>query len=91
MKTKKRLSQKQMQFFDAFGYLYFPNLLDDKIDTIIEEFEVIWKNSNQNHDGTQRSVILPFADQSAYLSSLLDDPRIHDIASSICGEEFNYT
>ena len=49
------------------------------------------KNSNQNHDGTQRSVILPFADQSAYLSSLLDDPRIHDIASSICGEEFNYT
>ena len=48
MKTTKRLSQKQMQFFDAFGYLYFPNLLDDKIDTIIEEFEVIWKNSNQN-------------------------------------------
>ena len=91
MKTKQRLSQKQMDFFDAFGYLHFPNLLDDKIDKIIGEFELIWKNSNQNHDGTKRSVILPFADQSEYLCSLLDDSRIHDIASSICGEEFNYT
>ena len=80
-----------MEFFDAFEYLYFPNLLNDKIDKIIEEFEFIWKHSNQNHDGTKRSVILPFADQSEYLCSLLDDHRIHDIASSLCGEEFNYT
>ena len=28
---------------------------------------------------------------SEYLSSFLDDPRIHDIAASICGEDFNYT
>ena len=91
METKQFLSHQQMQFFDALGYLHFPGLLDDKIDKIIEEFELIWEKSNQNHDGTKRSVILPFADQSEYLSSLLDDPRIHDIASSICGEEFNYT
>ena len=26
-----------------------------------------------------------------FLSSLLDDPRIHDIAASICGDDFNYT
>ena len=46
---------------------------------------------SREHDGTARSVIFPFPDQSEYLSSLLDDPRIHDIASSLCGEEFNYT
>ena len=76
MKTEQRLSQNQMEFFDAFGYLYFPNLLDDKIDKITEEFELIWEKSSQNHDGTKRSVILPFADQSEYLCSLLDDYRI---------------
>ena len=43
------------------------------------------------HDGTARSAIVPFPDQSAYLSTLLDDPRIHDIAASLLGDDFNYT
>ena len=32
-----------------------------------------------------------FPDESEYLSSLLDDPRIHDIAAGILGDDFNYT
>ena len=96
MDTQKRLSDDQMTFFDTFGYLYFPGLLADRIDRIIEEFEKIWSDRGgghhgKQHDGTQRSAIFPFPDLSEYLSSLLDDPRVHDIASSICGEDFNYT
>ena len=33
---------------------------------------------------------MPFADQSEYLSSLIDDPRIEGIASSVVGDDFNY-
>ena len=34
---------------------------------------------------------MPFPDQNEYLSSLLDDPRIHDIAAGLLGDDFNYT
>ena len=96
MKTQQPLSEDQMDHFRTFGFLAFPGLLDDCIDRIIEEFEAIWAahgggHHGREHDGTARSAILPFPDRSEYLSSLLDDPRIHDIASSICGEDFNYT
>ncbi len=43
------------------------------------------------HDERARSCIVPFPDQSEYLSTLLDDPRIHDIVASILGDDFNYT
>ena len=90
MKTVQKLSQHQLDFFDTFGYLAFPGLLNDCIDKIIEEFEDIWVKSGRTHDGVKRSALVPFSDQSEYLSSLLDDPRIHDIASNLCGEDFNY-
>ena len=96
MKTQERLSDDQMTFFDTFGFLAFPGLLADSVDRIIDEFERIWADHGGGHhgiphDGTARSAIFPFPDQSEYLSSLLDDQRVHDIASSICGEDFNYT
>ena len=90
MKTIKHLDQNQLDFFDTFGYLAFPGLFNDCIDKIIEEFEDIWVKSGRTHDGINRSALIQFPDQSEYLSSLLDDHRIHDIASSLCGEDFNY-
>ena len=94
--AQTQLTPQQLAFFDTFGYLYFPGLLADCADRIIEEFEVIWAahgggHHGREHDGEQRSCILPFPDQSEFLSSLLDDPRIHDIAAGICGDDFNYT
>ena len=90
MKTVQKLSQHRLDFFDTFGYLAFPGLFNDCIDKIIEEFEDIWVKSGRTHDKINRSALIQFPDQSKYLSSLLDDHRIHDIASSICGEDFNY-
>jgi hypothetical protein len=89
------LSDEQIAFFDTFGYLGFPGLLSDRIDEITEEFEGLWADhggghNGKAHDGTARSCIVPFIDQSEKLSTLLDDPRIMGIASSLLGNDFNY-
>ena len=91
-----RLTQQQINFFNTFGYLHFPGLLADCVDRIIEEFEKVWAAHGGGHHGNlhdteQRSCIVPFPDQNEYLSSLLDDPRIHDVAAGLLGDDFNYT
>jgi hypothetical protein len=94
--TDTRLTQQQINFFNTFGYLHFPGLLADCVERIIEEFEKVWAergggHHGKPHDDKQRSCIVPFPDQNEYLSSLLDDPRIHDIAAGLLGDHFNYT
>ncbi len=89
------LTERQMSFYEAFGFLAFPGLLSDCIDEIVDEFEGIWErrgggHKGQEHDEQRRSCIVPFIDQSERLCALLDDPRIHDIAASILGDDFNY-
>ena len=76
--------------------MQFPWLFADCIDEIIDEFEAVWERHVGGHDGTphdgkRRSCLVPFIDQSDRLSALLDDPRIHDIAASILGDDFDYS
>jgi ectoine hydroxylase-related dioxygenase (phytanoyl-CoA dioxygenase family) len=89
------LTEQQLASFRTFGFLAFPGLLADRIKRITEEFEAIWAangggHNGQAHDGTARSCSVQFIDQNAYLSTLLDDPRIKGIAASILGGDFNY-
>lgn len=90
-----RLTSEQLAFFDMFGFLAFPGLLADCIDRVTDGFEAVWAangggHNGKAHDGTARSCSVQFIDQNVYLSTLLDDPRIHDIAASILGDDFNY-
>lgn len=89
-----QLTPHQLAFMDLFGFLVFPGLLNDRIDRITEEFEQIFVERGDHHgvahDGTQRTCIFPFIDQSEYLSSLLDDPRIDGILTSLLGEGYAY-
>ena len=90
-----RLTKEQLAQFDTFGYLGFPGLLADRADEIIAAFEAVWAKHGGGHDGKPhdekaRSVVVQFLDQSEVLSTLLDDLRIHDIAASILGDDFNY-
>jgi len=90
-----QLTPQQLQFFHTFGYLSFPGLMANRIGEIIQDFEDLWAehgggHGGKKHDGTARSCIVPFIDQSAKLSALLDDPRILGIATSLLGEDFNY-
>ena len=89
------LTDAQMKFFETFGYLGLPGLMADRVDEIIAEFEALWESRggghhNRPHEGTARSCIAQFIDHRERLSSLLDDPRIRGIATSLLGDDFNY-
>jgi hypothetical protein len=89
------LTPEQHRFFDTFGYLRLPGLIADRIGRVIDAFEGVWAargggHNGKPHDGTARSCIVPFIDQSEELSSLIDDPRIHGLACSLLGDDFNY-
>lgn len=89
------LTPAQHAFFKTFGYLGFPGLLADRIDKISEHFESVFSSKGgghygKPHDGKSRSCIVPFIDSDAYLCSLLDDPRIHGLLTSLLGDDFNY-
>ena len=88
-----QLSDKQLSFFDTFGYLGFPKLFtSQEVSWIIEEFEMVLRThgGGKKHDGSKRTIIVPTIDHSARLSTLLDDSRILGIASEILGDDFNY-
>lgn len=89
------LTEQQQAFFSTFGFLAFPGLLKDRAQAISDAFEEIWEvrgggHNGQKHDGKQRSCVVPFIDQHAYLCSLLDDPRINGIATTLLGDDYNY-
>jgi hypothetical protein len=89
------LTEQQLRFFETFGYLSFPGLLADRIQAIQDSFESVWEergggHDGRPHDGQRRSCIVPFIDQSEYLCTLVDDPRIRGIAASLLGDDFNY-
>src|ERR1043166_9048492 len=91
----QRLTPEQIRFFDTFGFLSFPGMLGDCVAEITDEFESLWAargagHGGKPHDGSARSCIVPFIDQSERLSSLLDDPGIHGIAVRLLGDDFNY-
>lgn len=89
------LTSEQIAFFEAFGFLCLPGLLEDAIESISAAFEAVWfahggGHNGQPHTGTARSCIVPFIDQSERLSALLDDERIVGVISSLLGDDFNY-
>ena len=88
-----KLTDQQLHFFQTFGYLSFPGLMADRCAEIINEFEAVWAavfRNREGHDEKTRSMFVPFIDQSEILSSLLDDPRIFGVATSLLGDDFNY-
>ncbi len=92
------LSEEQVNFFNLFGFLTLPGLLADDMPQITEEYGKVFADNkedviewyHQAHHGYKRSVLPQFIDRSDYFSSLIDDPRIHNIFSALCGENFNY-
>ena len=92
---KLKLTDSQLAQIEVFGFLHFPGLLEDRIDSIVEAFGTVWSDrggghGGHEHTGEARSCIVPFIDQSEYLSSLLDDPRIDGIATSLMGDDYNF-
>jgi hypothetical protein len=81
---------QQLHFFETFGFLVMPGLMADSIDWITDEFEAVFTDRGIEHDGGQRSCVVPFVDQRERLCTLLDDPRIEGLAAGLLGDDFNY-
>jgi hypothetical protein len=75
-------TEQQSRFFDTFGFLRLPGLFVDEIGGITEDFDAIAAKLGNR--------IMPFADQTERLSRLIDDPRLHDIAAAVLGDDFSY-
>ena len=91
-----RLTNQQINYFQTFGYLVFKGLLANEISEITQRFEKVWSDLGgghygRKHDKKQRSAFVPFIDQDEYLSAILDNEMIDGIASSILGDDYNYT
>ena len=91
-----RLTEQQVNYFDTFGFLAFPGLFADEAGRISDAFESIWAMHGGGHDGRphdhqRRSALIEFIDREEFLCSLIDDPRIDDVAASLLGDDYNYT
>ena len=84
------LTSAQCEFFKLFGYLYLPNLLTEDIEWMTEEHCTVFEKKEMVHDGTKRSQIVPFIDQSERLCTLLDHPKVVEVIGALLGEDFNY-
>ena len=87
--------EARVPFFRTFGFLRLDGLFASEIANVTAEFEAVWArlgggHAGRPHDGERRSVFVPFIDQSERLSVLIDDPRVHDLAVALVGEDFNY-
>lgn len=81
---------QQKEFFETFGFLKLPGLVKAEIAEIIAEFEAVFPQLGIKHDGTKRTMIVPFVDQRAGLCALLDHPGINAAVSNLIGADFNY-
>jgi hypothetical protein len=84
------ITDKQIRFFETFGYLKLTQAFRDDIDWITSEFEQVFVDRNVVHDGTKRSCIVPFVDQREKFSTLLDHPVVVSAATALIGKDYNY-
>jgi hypothetical protein len=82
-----KLTEQQIDFFETFGFIKFPQLVADRLEWINHEFTNTFPTTD-THDGTRRTCVVPFIDQR--MSVLLDDPRLLAIGKSLLGDDFNY-
>lgn len=83
-------TQQQKNFFETFGYVVLPGLLQSEIGWITDEFEAVFRDRGVVHDGTKRSCVVPFVDQRERLCGLLDHPALNALAANLLGDDFNY-
>jgi hypothetical protein len=90
------LTEEQVRFFDAFGFLLIPGLFAGDIERITRGFEQVfeenptWDTNVELHFDEQRSIIPAFIDKSDDLRWLLDDQRVVAIVTRLVGADYEY-
>jgi ectoine hydroxylase-related dioxygenase (phytanoyl-CoA dioxygenase family) len=81
---------QQKSFFETFGFLRLPGLIQKEVAEVISEFEAVFPQNGLSHDGTKRTFVIQFVDQRAGLCALLDHPAILEVVGNLLGPDFNY-
>ena len=81
---------QQRAFFEAFGFLKLPGLLKNEAEHIISEFTAVFDQRGLKHDGSSRTMMVPFVDQRPGLCALLDHPGVLEAVGNLIGPDFNY-
>ncbi|HEY9035427.1 MAG TPA: phytanoyl-CoA dioxygenase family protein [Pseudomonadales bacterium] len=94
------LTSEQVRFFEVFGYLRLPGLFRNEVSAISRAFDEAMAAAVQSHEAiihidkthydAKRTILPSIIEKHPYLLSLLTDYRIHNIANSLAGEDFNY-
>lgn len=92
------LTPQQVTFFETFGFLRFPGLFAADVPELEAGFERVFAAEEhlrmetfESLHGDERRIIIPsFITKDDYLRSLLDDPRVTGIVSSLLGPDYEY-
>jgi hypothetical protein len=90
------LTPQQLTYFDTFGFLHLPGVFRDDVDRLVDGFEEIFAanptmDTNEKlHFDQQRRIIPGFIEKSDKLRTLIDDPRVVGIVSSLIPSGWEY-
>ncbi|TRU47076.1 MAG: hypothetical protein EWV91_11640 [Microcystis aeruginosa Ma_QC_Ca_00000000_S207] len=88
-----KISDKQIEFFNTFGYLKLPGLLYSKYELIESAFEQCWSNFSQYPKPFVRfehGFLFQIAESHPELLSVLISYEIEDVVTSLLGSNFQY-
>ena len=84
------LTEAQVAFFEAFGYLHLPGYMREALDWICEEHEKLFVKFDIEPDGERTVDIIPFIALNDRLMGLLEHPKVLGALTPLVGEDFNY-
>ena len=90
MEPRHRLTQDQIDYFEAFGFLRLRGLFDDAtMAPVIQAADALWREDfGGRPDPTATLQQDRFAERSPVLLSLVDDARLCDRLEQLLGERF---
>lgn len=84
------LTEAQVAFFEAFGYLHLPGYMSDELDWICEEHAKLFVEFDIEPDGERTVDLIPFIALSDRFTALLEHPKVRGALTPLVGEDFNY-
>ena len=90
------LTQAQLDFMDAFGYLHLPGVLAPRIEAITEAHNALMyrlprRRGREQDERPGRISCCPFMEHDAYLCTLLDEEHMHGVASALLGPDYQFS
>lgn len=98
MQIDTALSPQQVAYQKTFGFLRFPGLFANDLESIVEAFEEVWERDGDGavsiedpvHKNRPRKMLPDFVNRHPVLRSITTDPRIDAIAESLLGEGYEF-